>query len=221
MLIPIALTILQQANTKIQELGSSLVDYSDSPKRPKIARQLDYGVQLYDWCLKFITLNEGGTAILGTIGDNDADVNAMLIKLQHSLELNELVLTSPVVTVSVLESCECNDLELVEVATAGASITLPMANKKSRNFVGDAVIAGNKTILFTNDAYAKELKFYFSLDAPRDLEWPSEVVWQSGFGGWDNDTKIWSGYAAGDYRAELKWNGSVYQMDIYGPYFTS
>jgi hypothetical protein len=133
---------------------------------------------------------------------------------------SQYTLPSPIIRMTQVDLCSCDE-ELVDVDTAAATIELLFDNKSNRNFAGTPVIAGNKTVIFTDADFATKFKFYFSLDAARDITWPDNVVFQTGLGGWDNDTKIWSGYGAGDYRAELKWNGNFYQMDIYGPYFNT
>lgn len=106
MLIKEALSILQSANTKIAELGVSVVEqYGDnSPEYPTTNEQLSQSVQLFDLLLKFIILNEDGDEIIGVRGDNDADINSLLIQLQEVAELNNLVLPSPIVTIVVTET---------------------------------------------------------------------------------------------------------------------
>jgi hypothetical protein len=100
-LIKEALSILQKANTKIAELGVELVDLdaNNSPGAPAIREQLNQSVIRYDLLLKFIELNDAGTAILGTTGDNDGDLNGLLIQLQEVADLNEFVLPSPIIRI--------------------------------------------------------------------------------------------------------------------------
>lgn len=101
MLIKEAISILQKANTKIAELGVEVVTLEDSnsPGAPEVREQLNESVIRYDLLLKFITLNDAGTAILGTTGDNDSDLNALLIQLQEIADLNEFVLPSPIIRI--------------------------------------------------------------------------------------------------------------------------
>lgn len=106
MLIKEALSILQKANTKIAELGTQVADpdMANSPQLPALESQLNDCVNLFDLILKFVILNDAGTAIEGNNADNDAVVNSLLIQLQEVGELNSLVLPSPIVTIVVTET---------------------------------------------------------------------------------------------------------------------
>lgn len=90
MLIKEALTIIQSANSKIQELGLKAVDIEGSPQQPQVEIQLRNIAMRYSMVLKHIILNDDGDEILGTIGQNDSDVNKVLIDLQELIGPNPL-----------------------------------------------------------------------------------------------------------------------------------
>lgn len=90
MLIKEALSILTSTNEKIQELGVQIIDIEGSPKQPRLETQLNDLVMRYTMLLQHIILNDDGDEILGTIGQNDDDLNAILIDLQSMADLNDL-----------------------------------------------------------------------------------------------------------------------------------
>jgi hypothetical protein len=88
MLIANAFNILSQANVKIASLGADYVDQAGTPKQPRTLRKLIRVKQLYNIVSKFILLNDAGTAITGTFGQNDAAVNRLLIQLKWKAEIS-------------------------------------------------------------------------------------------------------------------------------------
>lgn len=92
MLIKEALTILQGTNARIAELGWKIVvpEAQDSPQQPVNQNLLDDLVMRYTMLLYHIELNDAGTAILYTIGQNDDDLNAILTDLQTLADINNI-----------------------------------------------------------------------------------------------------------------------------------
>jgi hypothetical protein len=92
MLIKEALSILTATNEKIQQLGVSIVstELQGSPKQATLQTQLNQLVMRYTMLLQHIILNDDGDEILGTIGENDTDLNSILIALQDIANLNDL-----------------------------------------------------------------------------------------------------------------------------------
>lgn len=92
MLIKEALSILTSTNTRIQTLGVEVVDpeNASSPNLPEKQDRLNEIVMRYTMLLQHIVLNDDGDEILGTIGDNDDDLNSILIDLQTLAETNDL-----------------------------------------------------------------------------------------------------------------------------------
>lgn len=83
MLIPDAFIILSEANLKIASLGKDYVDQQGTPRQPKTLQKLIRVRQLYNLLMKFIFLNQGGTAITGTFGQNDPALNRLLLTLKR------------------------------------------------------------------------------------------------------------------------------------------
>jgi hypothetical protein len=92
MLIKEALSILTATNQRIQEIGFEIVspELQGSPKQPRLQTQLNALAMRYTMLLQHIILNDDGDEILGTIGENDADINAILIDLQKLADLNDI-----------------------------------------------------------------------------------------------------------------------------------
>lgn len=212
MLIKEASTILQKANTVIASLGSSIIDKETSPQYPSLAKRLDISVQYYDYLLKFIEFNDAGDTIVGTTGENDDDLNAILVKLQHELKLTSLTLPSPIVSIVQNNAASTG---LTPVESSGASITLPLSSIYNNMFYAIDEIAGNKTIVFTGRGLRQT--FFFSIDqAGRELTWPSSVKMENAIGDWN--ALVWTAPSAGDYWAELVFNRTNWLMVINGEF---
>src|SRR5690349_11216903 len=88
MLIQDAFRILSEANTRIAELGSEYVDQAGSPKQPRTLQELIRIRQLYNILMKFIFINDAGTQIRGTFGQNDAALNRLLLQLKRAAKIH-------------------------------------------------------------------------------------------------------------------------------------
>jgi len=93
MLIEEAFEILSKANDRIAQLGSDYVDQAGTPKQPRTLQELIRVRQLYNLLNKFILINNGGTAINGTFGQNDAALNRLLLVLKKKAK----IYTSPAI----------------------------------------------------------------------------------------------------------------------------
>jgi hypothetical protein len=97
MLIPDAFIILSEANLKIASLGEDYVDQAGTPRQPKTLQRLIRTRQLYNLLMKFIFLNQGGTAIVGTFGQNDPALNRLLLTLKRCAQIVSFpVLPNPI-----------------------------------------------------------------------------------------------------------------------------
>lgn len=97
MLIADAFRILSEANEKIASLGDDYIEQAESPKQPKTLKQLIRVRQLYNILMKFIFLNDAGTAITGTFGENDASLNRLLLQLKRAADIASLpVIPNPI-----------------------------------------------------------------------------------------------------------------------------
>lgn len=101
----------------------------------------------------------------------------------------------------------------------GAPITLNLNNYQYAIFTGSASISGAKTWAFSNALNGKTLKILFTLTGNFAQTFPSNVKMQNFVGDWDGSTHIWTPVGgAGDYMADLTYNGTNWLMNIYGPF---
>jgi hypothetical protein len=89
MLIREAFNILSGANDRIAELGVEIVDAVNSPLEPKLKKELTEVTQLYNIIREHIVLNNQGTAIIGTVGDDkdDESLNKLFFQLKKAAKI--------------------------------------------------------------------------------------------------------------------------------------
>lgn len=105
-------------------------------------------------------------------------------------------------------------LDRVVVATGGGVITLAMAAKQQRQFIGNAVITAPKTWADTGtDPF--NYWFSFELDGAHAQTMPADYVMNDAL--WDNAAKIWTPVQAGVYLAYATFNGTTWTLEINGP----
>lgn len=97
MLIADAFNILSEANLKIASLGEDYVNQINTPKQPKTLKRLIRVRQIYNLLNKFIFLNDDGDAITGTLGQNDAALNRLLLTLKREAQITSFpVIPNPI-----------------------------------------------------------------------------------------------------------------------------
>lgn len=108
----------------------------------------------------------------------------------------------------------------IQVDTTGAVITLDMLNLGSLAFKGSAVIAGNKSVVISNDTASEELKnFRFQVDAAgREFTFEADVKMQDWDGNWTDATKKWISPAAGLFDLVANHINNVWTVRIFGPF---
>lgn len=88
-LIGDAFTVYSESYRKIGTIGVKIVDLDKLPGQPQKYDQLRLATQLLTIISQFITLNGGGTAIIGVKGDMGM-TNALLLKLKRVVRLFDL-----------------------------------------------------------------------------------------------------------------------------------
>jgi hypothetical protein len=81
-----AFTIYSEAYAKIGRIGWKVADLQGSPTQPKLWNELTYATRLFRVIEPSITLNGGGTAIIGVVGDVEL-INNLLLKLKRACKL--------------------------------------------------------------------------------------------------------------------------------------
>lgn len=112
------------------------------------------------------------------------------------------------------------DAAAIQVDTTGSVITLDMLNRVRLAFKGSAVIAGNKSVVITNDTPSEEVKnFRFQTDAAgREFIFESDVKMQNWDGNWTDATKKWISPAAGLFDLAANHINNVWTVRIFGPF---
>lgn len=120
MLIPNALRILQEANEKIANLGSEYVDQSNTPQQPQTLTQMIRVRQLFNLLMKFIFINDAGTAIVGTFGQNDEALNRLLLALKQAASIKSFpAIPNPIHTFSTSNGNGSSGQSLPDSANEG------------------------------------------------------------------------------------------------------
>lgn len=102
--------------------------------------------------------------------------------------------------------------------TSGATITLDFITGRIKVFVPTVGLsANNKTIAFDNYASAMFFDFPFTIDSGFYLQFPSNVFMNSFDGNWNTSTKRWTCPETGRYRMHGTYDGTDWDIDIYGP----
>lgn len=103
--------------------------------------------------------------------------------------------------------------------TTTSTITLNLNSYKDVILTGSASIGVGKTIALSNATNGKRLNFLFTLTDNYAFIFPNTVKMQNFVGDWNASTFTWTPVGgAGDYRAELYFNGTNWLMNIYGPH---
>lgn len=114
-----------------------------------------------------------------------------------------------------------NQTERVAVLTTGGTIALDMSLSQERVFVGSSDIAANKIITISNITNAIRFELIFVLSDTYYLEFPINFNMLSQYdgGSWDSSTKRLT-LDVGGYRIQGRYDGTNWQIDVYGPYTT-
>jgi hypothetical protein len=107
-------------------------------------------------------------------------------------------------------------LTLAEISTSAATITLDMNGLVERNFVATPAIAAPKTWVLINDTNGQEFYFYFELTGVDAQTFPADFEMSDGQ--WDSGTTTWTPMQPGKYRGHVVYNGTVWAMQIIGPF---
>jgi hypothetical protein len=88
-LISDAFTIYSEAYRKIGQIGVRVVELDKAPSQPRRWNELVYATRLFRNISPSITLNGGGTAIIGVVGDIQT-INNLLLKLKRAVKLYDV-----------------------------------------------------------------------------------------------------------------------------------
>ena len=107
-------------------------------------------------------------------------------------------------------------LVLTEFSTADPTIILTLGGLVERNFAGTPAIAAPKTWQLQTEDNAQEFWFYFEMTGVDAQTFPADFEMSDGQ--WNSATNVWTPLQPGKYRGHAVWNGSVWNMDIVGPF---
>src|SRR6185503_20616650 len=88
-LISDAFTIYSESYRKIGQIGVRVVELDKAPSQPRRWNELVYATRLFRNISPSITLNGGGTAIAGVVGDIET-MNNLLLKLKRAVKLYDV-----------------------------------------------------------------------------------------------------------------------------------
>jgi hypothetical protein len=103
--------------------------------------------------------------------------------------------------------------------TTGSTITINMLSLDFLQFLGSATIGASKAVAFSNTTYALKFVAMIESSGAYTLDFPANTIMQDFYSGgiWDNSTKVLT-LATGKYRIEGTYDGTTWQLDLYGPY---
>ena len=102
------------------------------------------------------------------------------------------------------------------VSTSGSTITLDMALKTARQFIGSAVIATPKSIVTSNDTNANVYDFHFEIsNIAGVLTFDDSIMADLN---WNVATKEWTPPSIGKYEGGATWDGTSWKLKINGPF---
>lgn len=112
---------------------------------------------------------------------------------------------------------QTNRLDRQSISTAGSTITFDFDSRRDRIFYGSASFSTTKTIALSNSTNAVRLCFIFQItDVAAVLTFPSSFLMSDPR--WNDSTYEWTAVEAGKYKAEAKYDGTNWYIDITGPY---
>lgn len=114
-----------------------------------------------------------------------------------------------------------SEVQLLEVNTAGATITLNCLGLTDVMFKESAQITAPKTWAISNFINALYIKsFKFSLDGLHAQTMPANFKMESWRTEWDSATHVWTPSFAGSYEAELTYEpvANEWHLKIFGPF---
>lgn len=104
------------------------------------------------------------------------------------------------------------------VVTTSGTITLNFANTRDRIFYGATSFSTTKTIALSNDSLAKRLTFIFQItDTAAILTFPSSFRMSDAMWG-ANGAYTWQALDVGTYKAKAEFDGTLWYLDMFGPY---
>lgn len=107
-------------------------------------------------------------------------------------------------------------LARASVSTIPDPIVLNMAGAAQKNFVGSADITEAKTWQLANAARGQQFFLNFVLDGLYAQTFPANFVMSDAL--WDDATKTWTPFDAGEYQAQAIYNGTNWVLSIVGVY---
>lgn len=101
--------------------------------------------------------------------------------------------------------------------TTGATITLDFDSGSDYIFVGSASFATAKTIALSNDTNALRFAFHFQItNVAAVLEFPSSFTMSDAR--WNDSDHEWTSLDIGKFKAKAEFDGSDWNLEIFGPY---
>ncbi len=110
------------------------------------------------------------------------------------------------------DSCVCDNLDLVAVSSAPATINLNMANKVQRLFKVSN-FGTDKTFALVYGTLGLSFKIMFTLTALCVITFPSNFTMKAN-PQWDNGTKEFTPAIAEDYEIEVTFDGINWHMKL-------
>jgi hypothetical protein len=106
--------------------------------------------------------------------------------------------------------------ELKQAVTSGGTIALDLEFGKIKSFYPSHDVAANKAVVPSNYDNAIKVILFLNITGAYTLTFPVGSYHQDFAGGWA--ANVWTCADPGRYRIEMYWDGTVWQIDIYGKY---
>ena len=112
-------------------------------------------------------------------------------------------------------------VDVSEVDTTGATITLDMDTRRMRSFYGSDVVDGNRTISFDNAGVALVVpSFRFEVDDLHVFTFPGNTKMSDAL--WDSSAKTWTPMDIGEYEMQATYDAlsptGTWFVKIFGPF---
>jgi hypothetical protein len=169
-LISDAFTIYSEAYRKIGQIGVRIVELDKAPSQPQRWSELVYATRLFRNISPSITLNGGGTAIIGVVGEIET-MNNLLLKLKRAVKLYNVPVFPTPLTEFVFNLGTAGgadvDATYVTVAVEGG---LPQSRRLA---IGAGLLlsdgGGQGNVTLTNAEVLTSLQFDSSVNPVLDL----------------------------------------------------
>lgn len=104
------------------------------------------------------------------------------------------------------------------VDTSLGTIFLPFSGTRDRIFYGSSSFSSSKFISLSSSSNAKRLTFIFQItDTAAILTFPSSFRMSDAMWG-ANGAYTWQGLDVGTYKAKAEFDGTLWYLDMFGPY---